>query len=53
MKIEEVKTLLQQKVIFLEQQYTAAQLRGDIEAVVRLEAEIAETKNTLNRMTGL
>jgi hypothetical protein len=50
MTIEEVKAIIQNKVVFLEQQKNSYQANGDLTTYEAIEKEIAETKATLEKL---
>lgn len=52
MKIEDLRHLLGQRIVFLEAQRAAATQRGDLVEILRFETEIAETQDTLRQLGG-
>ena len=53
MTLEEIKGLVKNKVMTLEQQKTTAYQSGDIASYDKLAVEIAETAKTLNELESL
>lgn len=53
MNIEQLKTLAQNRLSYLDAQRENAVTIGDVEAVARIEAEKAETQTTLNDLNAL
>lgn len=50
MTIDEVKSAVSNRLSFLNTQRSQAELQGDLTNMVRLDAEIAETQETLTRL---
>jgi hypothetical protein len=50
MKMQELVTLLSNKLASLNNAKSTAIANGDVEAVLRLDNEIAETQETLNQL---
>ena len=53
MNIDQLKTLAENRLGYLEAQRENAVTIGDAEAVARIDAEKAETQNTLNELNSL
>lgn len=53
MTLQELITLLENKLSFTQAQKTAAEQRGDIEMVEKTSADIICTETTLNQLRGL
>ena len=53
MTIQELKTLLSNKISSLNIARSTAVISGDIEAVLRLDNEISETQATLNTLNAI
>jgi hypothetical protein len=52
MKMQELVTLLSNKLSSLNNAKSTAVVSGDVEAVIRLDVEIQETQVTLNTLQG-
>jgi hypothetical protein len=52
MKIEQIKTILQNKIDNLKAQQNQAEQVGDLERYVILDAELKETEETLRQING-
>jgi hypothetical protein len=52
MKMQELITLLSNNIATLNNARSTAIANGDVEAVLRLDDEIAETQDTLNTLQG-
>lgn len=50
MKIQEIISLIEARLNTLNSSYTLATSSGNLEEVLRLEQEISETKETLQRL---
>lgn len=46
MKLDELRTIVRNKIMVLEQQRHSAVASGDLEAVMRIDADLAETRAT-------
>lgn len=53
MKMQELVTLMANKLAYLNNAKSTAMASGDLEAVLRLESEIAETQSTLNSLQAI
>ena len=52
MKMQELVTLMANKLAYLNTAKSTALASGDLEAVLRLDSEISETQVTLNTLQG-
>lgn len=53
MKMQELITLMANKLSYLNNAKSTAMASGDVEAVLRLDSEISETQTTLNSLQAI
>ena len=53
MKMQELVTLMANKLSYLNNAKSTAMASGDLEAVLRLDSEISETQTTLNSLQAI
>ncbi len=53
MKIQELITLAENKLIALNTEMSNAIQHGDVEAITRIETQVAETQNTLDTLRAM
>lgn len=53
MTIQQLIDLAERRVANLEQARLAAEGVGDVEAITRFDAEMAQTRSTINQLRGL